>query len=245
MPTTSNPILDSLLSSLDDKASQFLMEYGRKRRFQPGELVAREGEPCTHVYIILNGAANIIKDDAHHNANIIAQVRKGAIIGEMGVFMDLKRSATIRAEEDLIALELKNEDFVTALLNFPALTVRLLRSLSNKVSDINHRLVNTLHTNHMLYLGIRIADELYERSGTVNSDATAGGKDRTPLRLNLDPIARESGLSRLDLTNALIHFNSSGVIEELHFKQGDRVEFLCHRSQLRDFLHNAAMQSAK
>lgn len=242
MPTVTNPLLDSLLSNLDDKASQFLMEYGRKRRFQPGELVAREGAPCEHVYILLNGTANIIKDDTHHNANIIARLGKGAIIGEMGVFMDMKRSASIRAEEDLIALELDNDDFVTALLNFPALTVRLLRSLSHKVSDINHRLVDSLHTSHMLYLGIRIADALEQRGETTSSGEEP---DRIMLKMSLNPIAKDSGLSRLDLTNALIHFNGSGVIQDLQFKQDDRVEFLCNRSRLREFMHQATLPKGK
>lgn len=236
MPATSNPLLDSLLSSLDEKASNFLSEYGRKRRFQPGEFLAREGDPCEQVYIILHGTASILKEDSRHNANIIAQVGKGAIIGEMGVFMDLRRSASIRATEDLLALEFRKEDFVTALLNFPALTVRLMRSLSTKLRTLNDRLVDTLLVNHSLYLGTRILEELHGR-GTGDD-----GQADPPLRLRLEPITRDSGLSRLDLTNALIHFSSSEVIEQLQFKEDDRVEFRCDRQKLLDFLHGITLR---
>jgi CRP-like cAMP-binding protein len=235
MTATSNPLLDSLLSGLDEKASQFLSEYGRKRRFQPGEFLAREGDPCEQVYIILQGTASILKEDARHNSNVIAQVGKGAIIGEMGVFMDLRRSASIRATEDLLALEFRKEDFVTALLNFPALTVRLMRSLSTKLRTLNERLVDTLQVNHALYLGTRLLEELHAR------DASGDGQNDKPLRMSLEPISRDSGLSRLDLTNALIHLKSSDVIWQLQFKEEDRVEFHCDGEKLRSFLHGITL----
>lgn len=228
--TTTNPLLDSLLSGLDEKASQFLSEYGRKRRFQPGEFLAREGDPCEQVYIILDGTASILKEDARHNSNVIAQVAKGAIIGEMGVFMDLRRSASIRAIDPLLALEFRKEDFVTALLNFPALTVRLMRSLSTKLRALNERLVDTLQVNHALYMGNRLLEVLHDSPGTGDDQPGMS------LTLQLEPISRDSGLSRLDLTNALIDFSRHELIWQLQFKESDRVELRCDPDRLRDYL---------
>jgi CRP/FNR family transcriptional regulator, cyclic AMP receptor protein len=237
MPTTSNPLLDSLLSGLDEKASQFLSEYGRKRRFQPGEFLAREGDPCEQVYIILDGTASILKEDARHNNNVIAQVSKGAIIGEMGVFMDLRRSASIRANDPLLALEFRKEDFVNALLNFPALTVRLMRSLSTKLRALNERLVDTLQVNHALYMGTRLLETLH-----ASPDA---GDDQpgVPLTLKLEPISQDSGLSRLDLTNALIDFDRRGLIWQLQFRESDHVELRCEPELLRAYLFHMARQA--
>ena len=234
--STTNPLLDSLLSGLDEKASQFLSEYGRKRRFQSGEFLAREGDPCEQVYIILDGTASILKEDARHNRNVIAQVGKGAIIGEMGVFMDLRRSASIRANDPLLALEFRKEDFVNALLNFPALTVRLMRSLSTKLRTLNERLVDTLQVNHALYLGTRLLEALHDTPGA--GDDLPG----QPLTLRLEPISQDSGLSRLDLTNALIDFDRHGLIWQLQFKESDRVEFRCERERLRDFVFHNTLQ---
>jgi CRP-like cAMP-binding protein len=237
MSTTSNPLLDSLLSGLDEKASQFLSEYGRKRRFQPGEFLAREGDPCEQVYIILDGTASILKEDARHNNNVIAQVSKGAIIGEMGVFMDLRRSASIRATEDLLALEFRKEDFVTALLNFPALTVRLMRSLSTKLRTLNERLVDTLQVNHALYMGTRLLEMLHANPSVTDDQAGI------PLTLQLEPISQDSGLSRLDLTNALIDFDRRGLIWQLQFKESDRVELRCEPELLRAYLFHMTRQA--
>ena len=234
MSTTTNPLLDSLLSGLDDKASQFLSDYGRRQRFQPGEFLAKEGDPCEQIYIILDGTASILKEDARHNSNVIAQVGKGAIIGEMGVFMDLRRSASIRANEALLALEFRTEDFINALLNFPALTVRLMRSLSTKLRSLNERLVDILQVNHALYLGTRLLEALHDGPGT--GDDLPG----VPLTLRLEPISRDSGLSRLDLTNALIDFNRHELIWQLQFKESDRVELRCDPERLRDYLFRMA-----
>ena len=241
MPTNTNPMLDSFLSGLDEKASQFLSEYGRKRQFQPGEFLAREGDPCEQVYIILAGTASILKEDARHNSNVIARVGKGAIIGEMGVFMDLRRSASIRAIDKLLALEFRKEDFVTALLNYPALPVRLMRSLSTKLRSLNERLVHVLHVNHVLYMGTRILDEWYLEAAKGRDAAETG--PALPLVLRLEPISHDSGLSRLDLTNALIYFSNEEIIEQLKFHEGDRVEFRCTGQALRDFLRRVTLPS--
>lgn len=239
-----NPLLDNLLSHLDDDASQFLMEYGKRLNFGPGELVVQEGDPSEQVFIILDGVANIIKDDTHHNANVIASVGKGSIIGEMGVFMDLKRSASIRAKGRLAALQLDNQDFVKALLQYPAWTVRLLRSMSTKLSDANQRLADSLHTQHLFYIGMRIQEEIQEKRHPSATDLIPDPclDDELNLILSLVPLAEDSGYSRLDLTNALLHLDRIAVIKNLHFKQAGRVEFQCAESGLLAFLHRATGQ---
>ncbi len=235
-------LLDTLTTHLDDEASRFLLDYGKRRVFGPGELMVREGDPCEQVYIVLEGDANVIKDDSHRNSSVIATVGKGAIIGEMGVFMDLKRSATIRAKGELIALELPNDDFVNALLNFPALTVRLLRSLSTKLNDLNHRFVDSQHRQHLLYLAACILDAFEELEGTagvVRQDAQPR-VELTRIHLDLERIALDSGYSPLDLSNALLHMVQLAQIRDLHFRTAKQVDFNCCYPDVKTFLQSAA-----
>lgn len=226
-----NPILESLPNRLSEEATQFLNDYGRRQQYKTGELVVREGAPCDAVYIVLAGRARIIKNDATGNSNVIALAEKGSIIGEMGVFMDLKRSASILADGPLTLLELANTNFATALQHFPALSVRMLRSLSVKLNDINQRLVDALQCQHMLYVGMRL----------LTQQANDGGNGQT-LKLNLASLGEQAGLQTLDITNALLGFQRLHLIGDLQFTDGDHARCRLHTPELRAFLDGGARE---
>lgn len=226
-----NPILESLPNRLSEEATQFLNDYGRRHQYKSGEVVVREGAPCDAVYIVLAGRARIIKNDATGSSNVIALAEKGSIIGEMGVFMDLKRSASILADGPLTLLELANTDFATALQHFPALSVRMLRSLSVKLNDINQRLVGALQCQHMLYVGMRL----------LAQQANDGGNGQT-LKLNLASLGEQAGLQTLDITNALLSLQRLHLLGDLQFADGDHARCRLHTPELRAFLDGGARE---
>ncbi|MBI5461399.1 MAG: cyclic nucleotide-binding domain-containing protein [Gammaproteobacteria bacterium] len=227
----SNPILESLPTRLSEEATRFLNDYGRRLQYKTGEVVAREGAACNAVYIVLTGRARIIKNDATGNSNVIAIAEKGSIIGEMGVFMDLKRSASILADGPLTLLELANTDFATALQHFPALSVRMLRSLSVKLNDINQRLVDALQCQHMLYVGMRLL-----------AQQANDGSNGQPLKINLASLGEQAGLQTLDITNALLGFQRLNLIGDVHFADGDHASCRLRTPELRTFLDGGARE---
>jgi len=226
-----NPILESLPNRLSEEATQFLIDFGRRHQFYNGDTVVREGASCNAVYIVLAGRARIVKNDARGNSNIIALAEKGSIIGEMAVFMDLKRSASILADGPLTLLELANADFATALQHFPALSVRMLRSLSVKLNDINQRLVGSLHCQHLLYVGMRL---LAQRAHTADVEKT--------LKINLESLAEQAGVQTLDITNALLTFQRLELISDLAFGDNDHAHCRLQTTELNAFLDRGARE---
>lgn len=224
-----NPILDSLPSRLSEEATRFLSDYGHRHNFKAGEIVVREGAPCNAVYIVLSGRAQIVKHDAMGNSNIIALAEPGSILGEMAVFMDLKRSASILADGPLTLLELANADFATALQHFPALSVRILRSLSGKLNDINQRLMDALQCQHLLYVGMRL---LTQHENNKEQDHT--------LKINLMGLAEQAGLQPLDINNALISFQRLKLISDLHITDSGHAHCRVQAKELREFLDRGA-----
>ena len=137
--------------------------------------------------------------------------------------------------------------FVNALLNFPALTVRLLRSLSTKLNDLNHRFVDSQHRQHLLYLAACILDafeHLERNAGMVRQDAQLR-KDSTRIHLDLEHIARDSGYTPLDLSNGLLHLVQLAQIRDLHFHTAKQVDFSCRYPDLKAFLMAAAQAPVK
>ena len=225
------PSLDQPLSHLEYEAIHFLMEYGEVRHYKINDLIVREGEHSKYVYILLKGMANIIKDDVFNNSNIIANAHAGVIIGEMGVFMELKRTASIVASTPLEALELSNERFLEALENFPVLMTRLLKNMSSKLNDINQALVQEKQSRQMFFIGVLIMKQL-----------KVGNMEQTQLDIDFNKQIEANIISSLDITNTLINYQQLQIINEVHFKDnGHACHCIVHPLSLQRFLDQGAI----
>lgn len=77
------------------------------RTFAPGARITTEGEDMNAFYVILFGAATV-----YFNRKIVGSIRSGECIGE-GMFFaneNISRSATVVAESQVIAAEIKKTD---------------------------------------------------------------------------------------------------------------------------------------
>ena len=151
-------LLDYSPTTLSRNITDFLTSYGRKKNYIKGHILANEGEISRNVYIVLEGEAEILKQDGSGTQNVIAQVGQGTIMGEMGVFLDQKRTGTIRAASELTVLEFTNENFLNALKRIPELSFRMFKSLSTKIAKSNETMVVQCGNQNLLTVGIALLD---------------------------------------------------------------------------------------
>ncbi|MDH5180006.1 MAG: Crp/Fnr family transcriptional regulator [Gammaproteobacteria bacterium] len=130
----------------ESKVTKFLFSYGRKQQFSKGQYIIREGHMDKTVFIILKGEVEILKKDENGIDKVVTKLNGGGIIlGEMSIFLDEPRSSSVRIAKDSLALEFTGENFLNAVVNIPELSMRILKSLSNKLKSTNERVVqNTL-----------------------------------------------------------------------------------------------------
>ncbi|NOX10086.1 MAG: cyclic nucleotide-binding domain-containing protein [Gammaproteobacteria bacterium] len=222
--------LDQPLNHLEQEAIQFLMEYGEIRNYKIDDLIVREGEESNYVYILLKGMAHIIKDDAFNNSNIIAKAMPGAIIGEMGVFMELKRTASIVATTEVNALELSNERFMEGLENYPVLMNRLLKNMSSKLNYINQVMVREKQSRQMLFIGMLIMKQLGDNK-----------QENALLEMDFEEPIKSGTLSLLDLTNTFINYQKLHILDQVHFKDDNHIcHFMVHPLSLQRFMDHGA-----
>ncbi len=87
-----------------------LLNTGKCRKYREGELVFLEGDEGDRLYVILEGKIGIIKQCTEDGRNLIISVlSKGECFGEMAVLDEPVRSATARAEEDVLLLEFEKK----------------------------------------------------------------------------------------------------------------------------------------
>src|SRR5512147_1154623 len=74
-----------------------LMAFASERaQYQPGDQLFHQGDAADAAYIILSGSADILVDTPGGPLKV-ADASPGAFVGEIGILMDVPRTATIRA----------------------------------------------------------------------------------------------------------------------------------------------------
>lgn len=189
------------------EVTKFLFDYGRKQRFSEGSYMIREGQLARNVFVILEGEAEIVKADENGNDKVVAKVGKGTILGEMGVFMDQPRTTSVRISQELTALEFTAESFTSAVIKIPDLSLRLLKSLSTKLSESNEVIVGLGYAQSMLICGMYVLDTRPSQT-----------EKETSISLSMQQICEETGLEKQIVRNCFERFNRRGVLMGLGFQ---------------------------
>ncbi|MDH5408949.1 MAG: hypothetical protein OEY00_10090, partial [Gammaproteobacteria bacterium] len=129
------------------------------------------------------------------------------ILGEMGVFMNQARTTSVRVSRDLTALEFTADSFTSAATKIPDLSMRLLKTLSTKLSDANQGIVGLGYAQSVLVCGAYI---LEQRPSQSEKEASVS--------LSINQISEETGIDRQVVRTAFERFNRRGVLMGLNFQ---------------------------
>ena len=124
----------SLLSDLDPSTLIFLVRLGRRRAFQPGEVLMRQGEPSNSIHFVLAGKVRAERARRTDERPVtLADLDVGAVVGEIGVVVDIQRSATVTALDPTETLELDAATFDRLANAYPILHRVIARLLSERL----------------------------------------------------------------------------------------------------------------
>ena len=117
-----------------------------------GEIIFREGDLGTEMYIIQEGKVEILKHFRGENQQL-AVLSQGDFFGEMSILEDQPRAATARALSDVTLLQINGTTFDQMLRKNPEVAVRMMRKLSRRLRDTDRLLRHTLgaaddHSHH-------------------------------------------------------------------------------------------------
>ena len=108
--------------------------------FVAGEVLFREEDPGTDLYVILRGRLAVVKDHGTDRAVELAQLREGACVGEIAVLDESPRTATVVAVEDSTLLSLSGDRFKELIYDMPELAFSIFRVLTARLLESDARL---------------------------------------------------------------------------------------------------------
>ncbi len=116
-------------------SKELLQKYGKV--YKKNQIIIKEGDRSDDVYLLLKGSCYVAKsmDKAYKIMNIL---KEGELFGEMAVFDENLRSATIAArEEQTLCLKFHKDEFIEIFKAHP-------RWLDKLVSEMSERIVNMI-----------------------------------------------------------------------------------------------------
>src|SRR5919109_2394382 len=132
------PVFDELAE--DDLRR--VAEVSVPRRFAAGEVVFREGDDSDTCYVVNAGHARAIREHPDGRQITLATFGPGDIFGELAMFDDERRSATVQATDALDTIAIPGRDMRRLLHQHPDIAVALAASLARRLRTTNERLAS-------------------------------------------------------------------------------------------------------
>ncbi|HKH17277.1 MAG TPA: Crp/Fnr family transcriptional regulator [Solirubrobacteraceae bacterium] len=178
------------------------------RSFAPGEAVFREGDASDTCYVVRDGRARAIREHADGRQITFATFGPGDIFGELAMFDDELRSATVEAAEELEVLAILGDDMRRLMREHADIAVKLAVSLVRRLRAANEQLARQSFQT----VQSRVATVLGQLVEQARKDG-AGGRDVSITATQAD-LAKLAGSSRESASRFLAVLERAGVISQ-------------------------------
>ena len=123
-----------LFRGMPEEALKVVVEKISARDLKQGEVLFTKGDEGDALFMIDEGYLNIVTEDAQGGSTlVINQCGPGEMIGEMSLFDEKPRSASVIARTKAHVLSLTRNDFFEILGNNPATANMLIRNISGRL----------------------------------------------------------------------------------------------------------------
>jgi CRP/FNR family cyclic AMP-dependent transcriptional regulator len=133
-----------LFAKLEPSKLKLLAFTSQLMTYEDGEVLFHEGDPADAAFVIMHGEVEILAD-THSGTVVVGKLGKDQLFGELALFNNATRSATLRAKGQLEALRIGDEMFLKLVTENPGVALEVMRQLSDKLAR-SHKQVEALQS---------------------------------------------------------------------------------------------------
>ncbi|HEX5226015.1 MAG TPA: Crp/Fnr family transcriptional regulator [Solirubrobacteraceae bacterium] len=178
------------------------------REFGPGQIVFREGDASDTCYVVRDGHARAIRTHGDGRTITLATFGPGDIFGELAMFEDELRSATVEAVEPTSVVGVLGPDMRRLMAEHPEIAMRLVVALGRRLREMNERLsrqsFQTVQSRVAVVLAQLVEQEIAAGKSPTDVLVTATQAD----------LAQLAGSSRESASRFLAVLERAGVISQ-------------------------------
>lgn len=154
-----SPAFDNLLT-VDER--QVLVEQGNVCSFSPGDILCKQNQVDSHVYIIIMGEVEVSEDIDGENL-VLAYLGRGEIFGEISAFFNMPRVSTVRVSKPSVLLEIPGSLLVGLSVDHIELRDAVIKRYRERITDTAFRSVDLFR-----YLPTEILSDLQDQSSILS-----------------------------------------------------------------------------
>lgn len=198
----------SVFSTLEHDDMLAVASLAVPRSFDRGEVVFRKGDASDTCYIVRSGRVRAVREHPDGRTITLATFGSRDIFGELAIFEDERRSATIETLEPTTVVAILGPDMRRLMANHPMISMRLAIALGRRLRESNDRLARQSFQT----VQSRVALVLAELVAEATPDEQA--RREVPLVTTQASIAQLAGSSRESASRFLAVLERAGVISQ-------------------------------
>jgi CRP-like cAMP-binding protein len=182
------------------------------RGFETGQVVFREGDRSDTCYVVHTGRVRAVHEHGDGRTITLATFGPGDIFGELALFEDERRSATVEALQPTSAVAVLGPDMRSLMAEHPQIAMRLLIALGRRLRKTNERLARRSFQT----VQSRVASALSElvAQAQLQSPPTREERKDVPISATQADLAKLAGSSRESASRFLAVLERAGVISQ-------------------------------
>jgi CRP-like cAMP-binding protein len=183
-------------------------EVAVPRRYGAGEVVFREGDESNTCYIVHSGKARAQREHPDGRSITLSNFGPGDIFGELAMFDNERRSATVETVEVTEVVAILGGDMRRLMREHPEIAVKLVAALAERLRATNERLARQSFQT----VQSRVASVLAQMVETARADGV-GERDVLITSTQAD-LAQLAGSSRESASRFLAVLERAGIITQ-------------------------------
>lgn len=187
---------------LTDDERAALAGLGRTATYPPGAVMCVEGDPATHVFVLVNGWVKVVGVTSDGHELTLALRGHGDTVGEVAGETAGYRTATVQAVGTVRALVVPYDKFSSFLDAHDGADRAYRRMVTRRWNDAESMLRTRSVTNGAQRLAGLLLDLAEQRDDEV----------RMTMMLTQEELASLTGASRATVTRALANWRQRGII---------------------------------
>ena len=187
---------------------QHVAEVAVPRSFAPHQVIFREGDSSDTCYVVRSGHARAMREHVDGRTLALAHFGPGDIFGELAMFDDESRSATVETLDAVDAIALAGSDMRRLLRQHPDIAVKLVISLGRRLRDANERLARQSFQTVQSRVAV-VLDGLVKQAQSEGATASD-----VLVTITQADIAQLAGSSRESASRFLAVLERAGVITQ-------------------------------
>jgi CRP/FNR family cyclic AMP-dependent transcriptional regulator len=187
---------------LTDDERAALSRLGRTAVYPSGTVMCVEGDPATHVFVLVNGWVKIVGVTSEGHELTLALRGRGDTVGEMAAETTGYRTATVQAVGTVRALLVPYDTFSSFLDAHDGADRAYRRMVTRRWNDAESMLRTRSVTSGAQRLAVLLLELADQRDSGV----------RMTMMLTQDELASLTGASRATVTRALSNWRQRGII---------------------------------